>query len=421
MWYNIRMKTRASIVILLSAALFSVAASGKVWHCEKGQESEHSHFSSEDVPSANGVRVKQKGPVGYACTTNVHPLVVWSRPFDGGEVRFAIDIQPIEQEKADLYVKWIKAGRIKGDSAEMPIGGGWKEKANAVMSIGNVTAVAADLSSEEERAWRHLSAIPAKGGMVVLVDFRVQAESAEAAEKHADEGCNEINRALSDFELLDPLVEKVQKSTATAWFVTPTNVVTCAHCIRGSKRFWFVDENGKNIYLKPVGADERHDVALLKVADPEWRSSGVLSVSSRVPRRAEKVWTLGYPLPQMLGETVKYGEGVVSSHEGFNGDEDNFSVTAPIRPGLSGGPVLDEAGKVCGIMDATLKAQMVLRKNGHVSPESNFAVKVEHVRALLEKHGVPCEGADPGIQAGSRADAVEAAARAVVLFFASEK
>ena len=415
------MKTRASIVILLSAALFSVAAFGKVWYCEKGRENEHSHFSSEDIPSANGVRVKQKGPVGYSCTTNVHPLVVWSRPFDGGEVRFAIDVQPIEKEKSDLYVKWIEAGRIKGDSADMPIGGDWTEKANAVMSIGNVTAVAADLSSEKERAWRHLSAIPAKGGMVVLVDFRVRAESAEAAEKHAGGGCDEINRALSDFELLDPLVEKVQKSSATAWFVTPTNVVTCAHCLRGNKRFWFVDENGKSIYLKPVGADEKRDVALLEVVDPGWRSSAVLSVSPKVPRRAEKVWTLGYPFPHLLGETVKYGEGVVSSHEGFYGDEDKFSVTAPIRPGLSGGPVLDESGKVCGIMDATLKAQLVLTQSGHVSPESNFAVKVEHVRALLEKHGVPCKGTDPGIKTADRADDVEAAARAVVLFRAAEK
>ena len=55
----------------------------------------------------------------------------------------------------------------------------------------------------------------------------------------------------------------------------------------------------------------------------------------------EITWTLGYPLPSFLGETVKYGEGVVTSHEGFRGDAQRFSVSAPIRPGSSGGPVFN--------------------------------------------------------------------------------
>ena len=400
---------------VLFAVVLSAATFGEIRYCEKEKGKEHSHFSSHDVPSAKGVRVKQKGPVGYSCKTNDHPLAVWSRSFGDWRVDFAIDVHPIDKEKSDLYVKWINAEQIQGESAQMSIGGDWKEEAHCVMSIGNVMAVAADLTSEKKRAWRHLSAIPAEGGMVVLVDFCVQAGSVADAKKHATEGCNEIGRALSEFELLNPLVKKVNKSTATAWFVTPSNVVTCAHCVKGEEKFWFMDAKDRRVNLKLVGRDEKNDVALLEVIDPKWRSQVSLSVARGIPRLAEKVWTLGYPIPKTLGRTVKYGEGVVSAHEGMQGDAKEFSVTAPIRPGASGGPVFDASGRVCGIMSSTLKAQLLLKSHGHVAPESNFAVKVKYVRDLLKKHGVPCEKADAHPLPKKRADAVETAAKAVVL------
>ena len=284
-----------------------------------------------------------------------------------------------------------------------------------VMALGNVMVVAADLTSEKRRAWRHLSAIPAEGGMVVLVDFCVQAGSVAAAKKHATEGCNEIARALSNFELLNPLVKKVNKSTATAWFVTPTHLVTCAHCAKEGEKFWFVDAKEKRVDLKLVGRDAKNDVALLEVVDPKWRSPVSLPVARGIPRLAEEVWVLGYPIPKTLGRSIKYGEGVVSAHEGMQGDAKEFSVTAPIRPGSSGGPVFDASGRVCGIMSSTLKAQLILKLHGHVAPESNFAVKVQYVRDLLKKHGVSCEGAEARPLPKDRADAVETATKAVVL------
>ena len=105
----------------------------------------------------------------------------------------------------------------------------------------------------------------------------------------------------------------------------------------------------------------------------------------------------------------------MSAHEGMQGDAKEFSVTAPIRPGSSGGPVFDASGRVCGIMSSTLKAQLILKLHGHVAPESNFAVKVQYVRDLLKKHGVSCEEAEARPLPKGRADAVEAATKAVIL------
>lgn len=244
--------------VILFAVVLSSVSFGEIRYCEKGTKNEHSHFSSHDVPLAKGVRVKQKGPVGYSCKTNDHPLVVWSRSFNGWRVDFTIDVRPIDRKKSDLYVKWIKA-------------------------------------------------------------------------------------------------------------------------------------------------------------DPKWRSPVSLSVARGIPRLAEEVWVLGYPIPKTLGRSIKYGEGVVSAHEGMQGDAKEFSVTAPIRPGSSGGPVFDASGRVCGIMSSTLKAQLILKLHGHVAPESNFAVKVQYVRDLLKKHGVSCDEAEARPLPKGRADAVESATKAVVL------
>ncbi len=88
------------LFVILFAVVLSSASFGEIRYCEKGTKNEHSHFSSHDVPLAKGVRVKQKGPVGYSCKTNDHPLVVWSRSFDGWRVDFAIDVR----KRAD--VRW---------------------------------------------------------------------------------------------------------------------------------------------------------------------------------------------------------------------------------------------------------------------------------------------------------------------------
>jgi len=231
----------------------------------------------------------------------------------------------------------------------------------------------------------------------------------------------EVGRFLTEFELANPVVAKEEKSTSAAWFVTPSNLVTCAHCTEGVERMWFTDPDGERVDLRLVDRDQRTDVALLEVAGPEWRSAATLRVAKRIPRVAEQVWGLGYPLTQFVGGSVKYTEGVVSSHEGLGGMPQHYSVTMPIRPGSSGGPMFDASGNVCGIMDSTLKAKLVYDPLGHVAPEFNYAVKVEHIRAMLERHGIPGDGVDAPPLPPARADAVESACRAVVRLRASKR
>lgn len=94
-----------------------------------------------------------------------------------------------------------------------------------------------------------------------------------------------------------------------------------------------------------------------------------LGSSDRVKRGAP-VSALGYPLGQ---ETLKVTQGVVSGYQDLEG-EVFLQVTAPLNPGNSGGPCVDEAGEVIGINTAIiLEAQNI-----------GYVVPIDDIKAVIK-------------------------------------
>lgn len=400
----------------ICAATMVVSTLAEVTYCDTGTSREHSHFSSHDIPSADGVIVKARCLDGFTCQTNDHPLVRWTKSFPEASVSYSIDIVPVEKERADRYLNWIKAQEISGGDTLVETGEGWKETDRCVFNLGGVKAVAVDFACEDKKVWRRYFAIPAQYGKLVVVDFSVQAEDIESAESFGEKILPSV---FEGFTLANPLGQRGLKVAYTGWFVTPSNVVTCAHCTEAPYRNWFKNAAGKKVELKLIAHDTDRDIALLTLVDPADANAVVLPVAAHSPRLAEQVWTLGYPMTEFLGDAVKYGEGVVSSRVGRSGNQDQFMMTAPIRPGASGGPVFNSAGCVCGLMNAAPKAQDMIAAEGYVSPESNWVVKAEPLYAFLKENGVPFH-AQPLLPA-ARPDAVEQAATAVVYIHSEAK
>lgn len=405
---------RVALTAVCAAACTSALA--EISYCDKGTPSEHSHFSSRDIPHAEGVVVTAKCPNGFTCQTNDHPLVRWTKTFPDARVSYSIDIVPVEKKRADRYLDWIKAQKISGGDAQIDAGAGWTETDCCVFNLGSAKAVAVDFACVEKNMWRRYFAIPAPQGKLVVVDFAVQAKSVAAAQNLGE---NILPSVFEEFTFANPLGQRGLSVSYTGWFVTPSNIVTCAHCTEAPYRNWFTDEKGKEVELKLVAQDTEHDIALLALADPADANAVVLPVATRSPRLAEQVWTLGYPMPGFLGDGVKYGEGVVSARVGQNGSLDQFTVTAPIRPGASGGPVFDAAGCVCGLMNAAPKVRDMIASEGYVSPESNWVVKAEPLCAFLKENGVPFR--DRPLLPAARPDAVEQATKAVVFVLSKSK
>ena len=148
-------------------------------------------------------------------------------------------------------------------------------------------------------------------------------------------------------------------------------------------------------------SDTTNDLALL--AAPEL--SGESAAFSGSPRAAlgETATVAGYPFGGLLASDLGVTTGNISALAGLQDDPTRLQITAPVQPGNSGGPLLDESGNVIGVMVSRLNALGVARATGTIPQNFNFASKGSAARMFLEIHGVPYGRANGGGKLSSRA------------------
>ncbi len=112
-----------------------------------------------------------------------------------------------------------------------------------------------------------------------------------------------------------------------------------------------------------VAADETDDIAILRVEGkgaPEAAAAKGLTFRSDPPREQEVVVAAGFPGVGMM-PSFQVTKGVVSNAH-FGSDERDVGIaylqhTAPIDPGNSGGPLLDDSGRLVGMNTAKLNGR----------------------------------------------------------------
>ena len=131
--------------------------------------------------------------------------------------------------------------------------------------------------------------------------------------------------------------------------------------------------------VKIVAVDKTNDLAILKVVDQSFSGfskpcygfkTGSIDVGT-------SVFVLGYPLTNTMGSEVKLTTGVISSKTGFQGDPSIYQISAPIQPGNSGGPLLDNSGDLIGIVCAKHKG----------AEQVGYAVKLVYLQILIDSCG----------------------------------
>jgi hypothetical protein len=167
--------------------------------------------------------------------------------------------------------------------------------------------------------------------------------------------------------------------SGTGFFVSPDGlVVTNFHVVAGAASLTATSTNGtiflfQRLVAHPTGVD----LAIL-----QFQATGVpfLSLGESTQKvEGEKVIVIGNPT--RLTGTVS--DGIISA---FREDHSYIQITAPLSPGSSGSPVLDEGGKVIGV--ATLA-----REEGQ---NLNFAISVEQVSAALSSSTAQLASSHPG-------------------------
>lgn len=123
------------------------------------------------------------------------------------------------------------------------------------------------------------------------------------------------------------------------------------------------------------------DLALLQV-------DGLSSVTEAGVRAnallGEDVTVAGYPLAGVLASDLVVTSGQVNALAGLGNDRTALQISAPIQPGNSGGPLIDRAGNVVGVVAYKLNVSRFERISGDVAQNVNFAIKPEMLRLFLD-------------------------------------
>jgi hypothetical protein len=87
--------------------------------------------------------------------------------------------------------------------------------------------------------------------------------------------------------------------------------------------------------------------------------------------------------------------GTVSALAGIGNDARFLQMTAPVQPGNSGGPLLDQSGLVVGVVESKLNALKMALVTGDITQNVNFALNIAVSKTFLEAHDIRYETATP--------------------------
>lgn len=173
-------------------------------------------------------------------------------------------------------------------------------------------------------------------------------------------------------------------ATGTGFLLDEGYLLTAQHIIAGRSKITAHLE-GRRFAASVVLEDAVNDLALLKLDGDlsAINQTGLPLGDSSTGKQGEKVWTLGYPLSELLGEKSVLNEGSISSVYGLRGDPRLFQISVPIQPGSSGGPLLNGQGEVIGVAVSSLDDIAILRATGAIPQNVNFAIKINYAFPLL--------------------------------------
>jgi S1-C subfamily serine protease len=139
-------------------------------------------------------------------------------------------------------------------------------------------------------------------------------------------------------------------ATGTGFFVTREgNIVTNYHVIDGCVAL----KLPSGLLLNVISHGDGNDLALLASGQPVPQ---FLKFSANPGRVGQSVMALGYPLRGLLSSGVNVTTGNISALAGPHDDTGVLQITAPVQPGNSGGPLLDQSGNAIGVVVAKLDA-----------------------------------------------------------------
>lgn len=136
--------------------------------------------------------------------------------------------------------------------------------------------------------------------------------------------------------------------------------------------------------------DITNDLAVLKM-DGTVAADEMARFRTRSMRAGENIAAYGFPLAGTLSASGNIVSGNVTSLAGLSDDVRLLQISAPIQPGNSGGPLMDNTGAVVGIVNGKLNEIATAEAIGTLPQNVNFSIKANVGLNFLDAHSIPYE------------------------------
>lgn len=177
--------------------------------------------------------------------------------------------------------------------------------------------------------------------------------------------------------------KEYSKASGSGFFITSGGIIaTNAHVVNDASKIEVTVSNevGNSTYkAKILLIDAKNDVALLKIEDEKFK--GMSEIPFGITENSDvgtKVFTIGYPLNDVMGSNFKVTDGIISSKSGIEDDVRYYQISVPLQPGNSGGPLFNKEGNIIGITSARLNGQAI----GINIENVNYAIKSSYLLNL---------------------------------------
>lgn len=213
-----------------------------------------------------------------------------------------------------------------------------------------------------------------------------------------------VNASLAFIESEDDQYQLPElRGSGTAWHVSSDKLVTVAHVVNGCARV--TDADGDP--LEVLHVDPALDLALIRAPTP---SRAWLHVADDAdPQLGARIRVLSFPFYALATTSIVMTSGDIASLSGVFDNTNEIVISAPIQPGSSGAPGLDQSGAVVTTVLSRLSDREMRRLTGAGAENFNFGVAPRVLRRWLEAKGVelsdrsPDYDLDAGIPARLRA------------------
>jgi S1-C subfamily serine protease len=138
-------------------------------------------------------------------------------------------------------------------------------------------------------------------------------------------------------------------ATGTGFLIGERTVLTNRHVIEDSFRLELITWDGVVLIASAAAYSQDDDLAVVTL-DAAPPAGVILELHPSVVGSGTNITVVGYPRATL--QTIEHGTIARLSSQ-YPGRSLVQVLTAPIRPGNSGGPVIDAAGRVVGVVYAT--------------------------------------------------------------------